>query len=69
MIQGDREIRNRFLLAKLTQQGFQINRHKNWILFLKKEQITPRQIHQILSILCFEIINLSGKITGRIMIP
>ena len=68
MIQSDREIRNRFLLAKLTQLGFQLNTHQNWILSLKKDQTNPVQIHQILSILCFEIITLSGKNTCRLMI-
>ena len=51
MLQTDREIRNKLLRAKLTQLGFQLNTHQNWILSLNKEQTTPVQILQILSIL------------------
>ena len=67
MLQTDREIRNKLLRAKLTQLGFQLNTHQNWILSLKKDQTNPVQIHQILSILCFEIINLNGKNKGRLV--
>jgi len=65
---NDRKISHHLFRSKLVKIGFQLDHHLNWNLFLKKEQTSPKLIHQIVSILCFELISLTDKTTCHLMI-